>query len=108
MRLTLRKKLAVGLLVILCSSVLAAQSKNTSQVSSDLDRYISKLYESFYPESVAPGFAVVVVKDSHVILLKGYGYADVESKRRVTPQTAFYIASSIVCLIRRRGICHQR
>jgi CubicO group peptidase (beta-lactamase class C family) len=29
-----------------------------------------------------------------VILLKGYGYADIESKRPVTPQTAFYIASS--------------
>jgi CubicO group peptidase (beta-lactamase class C family) len=40
-----------------------------------------------------PGLAVAVVTKDHVLLAKGYGYADLESKRAVTPQTLFPIAS---------------
>jgi CubicO group peptidase (beta-lactamase class C family) len=42
----------------------------------------------------APGMAVVVVRDTQVIYLKGFGYADLEARRAFTPQTVFYIAST--------------
>ena len=43
---------------------------------------------------VAPGMAVAVVRDTAPIYVKGFGYADLESRRPVTPQTVFYIAST--------------
>lgn len=41
----------------------------------------------------APGFAVVVVKDGEIILLDAMGVRDVDTKKPVTPDTMFYIAS---------------
>ena len=41
----------------------------------------------------APGAAVAVVRGDRVILIKGYGYRDVEKKTPITPQTLFAIAS---------------
>lgn len=87
----MQKLLAISLLVVLSWSGVSAQSTTREP---DLDRFIGELHKAFYPEAMAPGVAVVVVKDSRVVLLKGYGYADIQSKRPVTPQTAFYIASS--------------
>lgn len=40
-----------------------------------------------------PGMAVGIVFDQELIYAKGYGYADVENKTAVTPQTIFRIAS---------------
>jgi CubicO group peptidase (beta-lactamase class C family) len=40
-----------------------------------------------------PGVAVAIVKGDKVILLKGYGFRDVETKLPVTPQTLFAIGS---------------
>jgi CubicO group peptidase (beta-lactamase class C family) len=41
-----------------------------------------------------PGVAVAVVRDGKVIKMKGYGLANLEWQQRVTPDTAFQIASS--------------
>lgn len=41
----------------------------------------------------APGVAVAIVKDDKVVLLKGYGYRDLEKKLPVTPNTLFSIGS---------------
>ena len=43
---------------------------------------------------LAPGMAVAVVQDGEVIYLRGFGFADVENQRPVTPDTVFYIASA--------------
>lgn len=40
-----------------------------------------------------PGAAIAIIKDDKVILAKGYGYADVKTKRPVTTRTVFPIAS---------------
>ncbi|MBI5472620.1 MAG: serine hydrolase [Ignavibacteriae bacterium] len=40
-----------------------------------------------------PGAAIAIIKDGKVILMKGYGFADVNNKRPVTTKTAFPIAS---------------
>lgn len=94
---TSKKLVSALLLSVLWTSTVSAQSNTNArgrETPPDLDRVIAELHKAFYPEAVAPGVAVVVVKDSQVILLKGYGYANLESKRPITPQTAFYIASS--------------
>lgn len=40
-----------------------------------------------------PGLAVVVLRDTLVVLAQGFGYADVERRVAVTPETPFNIAS---------------
>jgi CubicO group peptidase (beta-lactamase class C family) len=42
----------------------------------------------------APGMSVVVVVDTAIFYVGGFGYADVATRRNVTPETLFYIASS--------------
>lgn len=44
-----------------------------------------------YP--LAPGAAIAVEKEGKIIFRKGYGYADLESERKITPTTIFHIAS---------------
>ena len=41
-----------------------------------------------------PGLAIAIVKDGKVVLMKGYGYADVAKKTSVTENTEFQIASN--------------
>ena len=98
MRALLSRLLATTLSgMILLPTVFAQADRRgvrADQRGADLDRFVSTLHRVFYPGEVAPGIVVVVVKDSRVILLKGFGYADLETKRPVTPQTVFYIASS--------------
>ncbi|MBL0170327.1 MAG: beta-lactamase family protein [Gemmatimonadaceae bacterium] len=40
-----------------------------------------------------PGLAMVVLRDTTVVLARGFGYANVEQQRPVTPETPFNIAS---------------
>lgn len=55
---------------------------------------IDRALEKFMALDLAPGMAVAVVRGRDVVYLKGFGYADVELGRGVTPQTVFYIASA--------------
>lgn len=94
MHSTLRSLLSLAISIMFCFNTSFAQSSNRQPTAQDLDQYIAQLHKALYPEAVAPGLAVVVVKDSRVMLMNGFGYADIEAKRPVTPQTGFYIASS--------------
>ena len=40
-----------------------------------------------------PGAAVMVIKDGSIVLEKGYGLANLETKEKVTPATNFRLAS---------------
>ncbi|MCZ6679967.1 MAG: serine hydrolase [Candidatus Poribacteria bacterium] len=55
-----------------------------------LDPFIEKAFAL----DLTPGMAVAVVQGNDVIYAKGFGYADLETQRRVTPETMFYIAST--------------
>lgn len=94
----MRQLLAAILLGIIALSPVIAQPNQPAarsvQTPPNMEAYISDLQKAYYPGDAAPGAVVVVVKDSRVILLKGFGYADVEARRPVTPQTVFYTASS--------------
>jgi len=51
----------------------------------DLDAWL----DGFFPQALATsdiaGAVVVVVKDGQVLTEKGYGYADIESRRKIEP-----------------------
>lgn len=56
------------------------------------DKLVDGLYNRLNNES-NPGIAILVAKDGKIIYDKGYGYADIEHKMKITPQTKFRIGS---------------
>ncbi|HET7456992.1 MAG TPA: serine hydrolase domain-containing protein, partial [Gemmatimonadaceae bacterium] len=79
MRLTRLAPLALALV----PSMLSAQS---------LDRRVDSLMAA-YARPGQPGASLLVVRDGRVLRKKGYGLAEVETRRPVTPETDFRLAS---------------
>jgi CubicO group peptidase (beta-lactamase class C family) len=67
----------------------AAQASAQKPALGDFDAYAAEIMKDWK----VPGLAVAVVEDGKVVLLKGYGYRDVEKKLPVTPRTLFAIGS---------------
>lgn len=78
------------LLVLLASLSLAYFSLQLSQPSTE---EISQLVEKEMNELQIPGMAVAVIKDGKVLYQETYGMANLEWNQKVTPATAFQIAS---------------
>jgi CubicO group peptidase (beta-lactamase class C family) len=53
------------------------------------------------------GAVVVVVKDGQVLLAKGYGYADVKTRRPVDPETTLFRPGSVTKLITWTAVMQQ-
>jgi CubicO group peptidase (beta-lactamase class C family) len=61
-----------------------------AQKMSEIDRYIDGEMEA----TGLPGLAVAIVQGNAIIHVRGYGVADQQSRRPVTPATPFVLASS--------------
>lgn len=61
-----------------------------SFIKDSLDTYINREMKRWQ----LPGMAVAIVKDGKVLMMKGYGYADLKAKTPATEQTVFQIASN--------------
>ncbi len=81
------KKL-VGILLI-CMNVEVSLAQ-PSFIKQDLDKYILKGMKDWN----VPGLSIVIVKDGKVVLMKGYGVRDIETKQLVDENTLFMIASN--------------
>ncbi|MEI7983337.1 MAG: serine hydrolase [Bacteroidota bacterium] len=57
-----------------------------------LDNYISNIFKILQIDSM-PGVSVLVSQNGDIIYQKGFGYADIEKKIPVTPDTKFKIGS---------------
>ena len=69
-----------------------ARAENAPSFQQRLDRLVEQL-EQKRQEFRIPGMAVAVVKDDKVVLSEGLGWADLERKKPVTPNTIFAIGS---------------
>ncbi|WP_298897201.1 serine hydrolase [uncultured Psychroserpens sp.] len=81
----------ITLLFFLMSLALYGQ-KNAQEINSftkDLDQKIPKLLQEF----TVPGTAIAIIENGELVLQKAYGYADVDTKTKVTAQTGFNIGS---------------
>jgi CubicO group peptidase (beta-lactamase class C family) len=98
-----RRRMSTWLvLLLIAASAAFAQSRPGAQPAAEAGTQPVEL-PSFrgFDEFVAgamkdwkgPGVAVVAIKDDQVVLLKGYGYRDLEKHLPVTPNTLFPIAS---------------
>lgn len=82
------KKICSSLTLFLVSFLSNAQTP--SFISDSLDGYIGKGLKDWN----LPGLAIVVVKDGKVVVMKGYGVKNIESKTKVDENTLFMIASN--------------
>ena len=65
------------------------------QDAAELETFIDNLMTAQLEEYQIPGSVVVVVQDGDVILAKGYGYANIERKLKVDPETSMFRIASI-------------
>lgn len=74
------------LLILAVCPVFAAEEFNEA----DFSEFVNRQLKTWN----VPGCAVLIVKDGKVVLSKGFGYRDVENKKKVTPKTMFAIGSA--------------
>lgn len=91
---------------IVCMFALAWGSKvvfsqdDSNQVQKALDRkelesFLDKFFVEQMPKYKVPGAVFIMVKDGKVFFAKGYGYADIEKKKLVSPSKTLFRAYSI-------------
>jgi CubicO group peptidase (beta-lactamase class C family) len=80
----------VGLASLAICSAASAQRGGSETTTARLDSAVAPLIAL----DASPGIGIVVVRDSQIIYMKGFGWADVEAKQPFTPKTVFYIAST--------------
>ncbi|MBI4859601.1 MAG: beta-lactamase family protein, partial [Candidatus Riflebacteria bacterium] len=61
----------------------------------DLESFIDRIVEEHRARHGTPGVAVCVVKEGRIVLAKGYGYADLESRRLVDPGKTIFPVFSV-------------
>lgn len=77
------------LLLAACMAPVAAHGATIAETADQLDR----IFENYRLDTHSPGLVYGVVKDGKLVLVKGLGVQDVESRRPVTPDSLFRIAS---------------
>ena len=77
-------------LMLTIAPIAGAQSPSPLPDRDAVARGIAEIFGS----GAAPGMSVVVVVDTAIYYIGGFGDADVATGRKVTPETIFYIASS--------------
>lgn len=82
----MKKALAIFICLAACFIVKA----QPSFITDSLDSYIKQGMKDWN----IPGLAIAIVKDDSMILMKGYGVRDVETKELVDENTLFMIASN--------------
>jgi len=60
----------------------------------EMDRFLAGFFQEELARAHCPGAIVVVVKDGHILLMRGFGYADPVGRVPSTPETdRFYVGS---------------
>lgn len=89
---------AFVMMVLLMSGILTkhytAHSKTETMLTHHSQKQIDSIVHSAMRNGKIPGVSVLIIKDNKIFLNKGYGYANVSQKTKVTPRTRFEIASN--------------
>ena len=95
MQLTKTILTTLTLSTLVWSNVLAKESKiivSTGRIISELKPF-DELMEEFILKNEIPGASVAVAKDGRLVYARGFGYAEVDKKKPVQPNSLFRIAS---------------
>jgi D-alanyl-D-alanine carboxypeptidase len=80
-------------LLIACAGSASAQSRPATMSRATLVTQIDSIAAAPVKSGAVAGMAVAVVRGRDTLLMKGYGFADVENQVAVTPATVFKIGS---------------
>jgi CubicO group peptidase (beta-lactamase class C family) len=93
---------------LLCLTIALFPGQASAQA---LTARLDSIMNTLMALDLAPGSGIVVVRDTQIVYMKGFGYADIEAKRPFTPETGFYIASTTksftglaAALLERKGV----
>ncbi|NKB66434.1 MAG: serine hydrolase [Candidatus Latescibacteria bacterium] len=86
----IRRAILAGALLTQTTYSYAAAEEITMQP--DFGQRVDALFAA-YDHDVRPGFAIGIVRKGQLVLAQGYGYANLQSARPITPNTTFNIAS---------------
>jgi len=87
--------LLAALLLLPAVPVRAATAAAPAMTAQDLDTFYAGLMPYALHRADIPGGVLVVVKDGKILFAKGYGYADVKTKRPVDPATTIFRPGSV-------------
>ncbi len=87
---------AVAALLTLLPSLSLQLSRAEAAPADGNEAKVDELF-SAVTDTKSPGAAIAVVRDNEVVLVKGYGLADVERRTSITAQTVFRIGSVTKC-----------
>lgn len=81
-------------IVALFANVVAAQAADDKPKppAASLEELDKRLAETFTKAKV-PGVSVTIIEGGQIVLTKGYGFADLKTKKAVTPETVFRAGS---------------
>ncbi|HEX9615437.1 MAG TPA: serine hydrolase domain-containing protein, partial [Bacteroidota bacterium] len=82
--------------VLTILAVLTAVMSGPSAAQQDFDAFIAsvnKAVPEYLKEFRVPGAALAIIRKGEISHIQGYGYADLERQKPVTPQTGFNIGS---------------
>ncbi|MCR4425507.1 MAG: serine hydrolase [Firmicutes bacterium] len=60
-----------------------------------VDRFLDEFMPSAMDRLHVPGVTFVAVKDGEILTMRGFGYSDIETARRVDPETTVFRAGSV-------------
>ena len=79
------------LTLLVCFHPFNLQAGEASSASEET-RQVDKLFSGFN-DGLQPGVAVMVIHEGAVVHSKGYGYANLEKKTPITPESTFRLGS---------------
>ena len=65
----------------------------------ELEAFLDGFFASAMEQYHVPGLVFVIVKDGEIFLAKGYGFADLDTERKVDPRTTGFLVASVSKLI---------
>lgn len=84
---------------LLCAFLLPAQDTATAAALPKTNEEIETFFDRFFSKQMkkhhVPGAGFAIIKDGKSILAKGYGYANLEEKTPVNPETTFFRTASL-------------
>jgi len=83
-------RLRISILSILIQGLVVGTCLAGAPSGAELDALVREAFAS----GATPGMSVAVLQGDKTLFVSGYGYADVERKLAVTPETIFYLAST--------------
>ena len=84
----------VLVIILFICSIMIKWQPNYSMISPTSQNYLDSIVKNEMNDGHIPGVSVLIIKDNKMLLNKGYGYANIKNKQKVTSNTRFEIASN--------------